>query len=159
MPDKQLPFDLANVPDGYWERATNPGRLRDLKTSGSRDVVPLPPHMIRIDPTHNPRDYRLPENRAHLDALAISVIKKHGKEGARMILEKKVEEAKAAGKKKAARDTKAPKNPVKDAAFSLCKSLEDSDVTDLDNTDVEYISVDRKKVKALFRAVYPDGRK
>lgn len=64
-----MPYDLANVPVGYWDRATNPQRMRDMKISGSRDVMPIPPNAIKVDPSHNPRDYRLPENRAHLDDL------------------------------------------------------------------------------------------
>lgn len=64
-----LPYDLRNVPEGYFDRATNPTRMRDMKTTGSRDVIPVPPSLIKVDPLHNPRDYRLPENRAHLDDL------------------------------------------------------------------------------------------
>ena len=296
MPEaKQLPFDLANVPDGYWDRATNPQRLRDLKTSGSRDVMPIPPNMIRIDPEHNPRDYRLPENRAHLNSLkesirnvgikealkcrweklnaddrtkscivvdgecrlravleliaeghqiatvpvmqedcddegeriinaivyntgkplskwelgggfrklikikgwskeliakstgypvafvteaieldkcpedvkfllseqavtpslAIAVIKKHGKEGAALILKQKAEKAKAEGKKTAARETKPPTNPIKDAAQALIKTLSTADIADLDEPSVEFISVSRKKLRALYLAFNP----
>lgn len=66
---QEIPFDLANVPEGYWERALNPTRMRDMKTAGSQDVIPVPPSIIKVDPDHNPRDYRLPENRAHLDDL------------------------------------------------------------------------------------------
>lgn len=286
-----LPFDLANVPDGYWDRATNPQRLRDLKTAGSRDVVPIPPNMIRVDPNHNPRDYRLPENRAHLDelklsireegvkipllcrwdfldpgdktkscividgecrlrccleliqegveiatvpvlqddsksesdrllnailantgkplskwelggafrrfqklgwslellvkktgyterfvkeavelsdapddvkyllseqavtpSLALSQIRKSGS-GASLILKQKVEQAKAAGKSKAARDTKAPRNQLKDAAVALFKTFSEQEIADLDNTEVEFFSVDRKRLRTLYRAL------
>jgi ParB/RepB/Spo0J family partition protein len=47
-------------------------RLRDLKVS-ARDQLMLDPHIIRIDKDHNPRDYTLPENREHLDALKVSI--------------------------------------------------------------------------------------
>lgn len=67
-----MPYDLANVPDGYFDRATNPERLRDLKT-GARDMFSIPPSMILVEQGHNPRDYRLPENRAHLDELKRSI--------------------------------------------------------------------------------------
>jgi len=67
-----LPYDLANVPDGYWDRATNPDRLRDLKT-GARDMFAIPPSMICVEEGHNPRNYSLPENRAHLDELKRSI--------------------------------------------------------------------------------------
>ena len=67
-----LPYDLANVPGGYWDRATNPDRLRDLKT-GARDMFAIPPSMICVEEGHNPRNYSLPENRAHLDELKRSI--------------------------------------------------------------------------------------
>ena len=47
-------------------------RLRDLKTS-TRDQIMLDPRIIVIEKGHNPRDYRLPENRAHLNALKASI--------------------------------------------------------------------------------------
>jgi ParB/RepB/Spo0J family partition protein len=67
-----LPYDLANAPDGYFDRATNPERLRDLKT-GSRDMFSVPPSMICVEEDHNPRNYNLTENRAHLDELKRSI--------------------------------------------------------------------------------------
>ena len=67
-----LPYDLANVPEGYFDRATNPERLRDLKT-GARDMFSIPPSMICVEEGHNPRNYSLPENRAHLDELKRSI--------------------------------------------------------------------------------------
>ena len=67
-----LPYDLANVPDGYWDRATNPDRLRDLKT-GARDMFAIPPSMVCVEEGHNVRRYDLPENRAHLDELKRSI--------------------------------------------------------------------------------------
>ena len=67
-----LPYDLKNVPDGYWERATNPDRLRDLKT-GARDMFSVPPSMICVEEGHNPRRYDLAENQAHLDELKRSI--------------------------------------------------------------------------------------
>lgn len=33
----------------------------------------MDPRLIRIEKGHNPRDYRLPENRAHLDSLKVSI--------------------------------------------------------------------------------------
>jgi ParB-like chromosome segregation protein Spo0J len=69
-----LPYDLANVPEGYWERATDPTRLRDLKTQGSRDVFPLPPSMIRVEEGHNPRIFsNVAGNREHIDSLKRSI--------------------------------------------------------------------------------------
>jgi ParB-like chromosome segregation protein Spo0J len=47
-------------------------RLKDLKTS-VRDQVMIDPRIIIIDDGHNPRDYNLPENHAHLDALKRSI--------------------------------------------------------------------------------------
>ena len=47
-------------------------RLRDLKTS-ARDQLMIDPRIIIIDDGHNPRDYNLPENHAHLDALKRSI--------------------------------------------------------------------------------------
>lgn len=51
-------------------------RLRDLKT-GVRDTIYIDPRIIEIEPGHNPRNYDLQENRAHLDQLKAS-IKQHG---------------------------------------------------------------------------------
>ena len=47
-------------------------RLRDLKV-GVRDMIMLAPQTIRIEKNHNPRDYRLAENHAHLDELKLSI--------------------------------------------------------------------------------------
>lgn len=47
-------------------------RLRDLKV-GVRDMIMLSPQTIRIEKNHNPRDYRLAENHAHLDELKLSI--------------------------------------------------------------------------------------
>lgn len=55
---------------------TQPTRLRDLAI-GRTDLMKMDPATIRIEKGHNPRDYRLPENRAHLDSLKISIAK-HG---------------------------------------------------------------------------------
>ena len=65
---KALPFDLANLPTDYWARATEPDRMRDMGI-GRKDVMLIPPSVIKVDPNHNPRDYRLKENRDHLDDL------------------------------------------------------------------------------------------
>lgn len=55
---------------------TKASRLRDLKT-GVRDTIYIDPRIIEIEPGHNPRNYDLLENRAHLDQLKAS-IKQHG---------------------------------------------------------------------------------
>lgn len=47
-------------------------RLRDLKVS-ARDQIMLKPTDIEIEDGHNPRNYHLPENRAHLDELKKSI--------------------------------------------------------------------------------------
>jgi ParB-like chromosome segregation protein Spo0J len=47
-------------------------RLRDLKTS-ARDQLMIDPRIIVIDDAFNPRNYDLPENHAHLDALKRSI--------------------------------------------------------------------------------------
>ena len=47
-------------------------RLRDLKTS-ARDQLMIDPRIIIIDDGQNPRNYDLPENHAHLDALKRSI--------------------------------------------------------------------------------------
>jgi ParB/RepB/Spo0J family partition protein len=47
-------------------------RLRDLKET-ARDMFMIDPRNIIIDDGMNPRDYTLPENRAHLDALKESI--------------------------------------------------------------------------------------
>jgi ParB/RepB/Spo0J family partition protein len=50
----------------------NINRLRDLKTS-ARDQLMIDPRIILIDDSFNPRNYDLPENHAHLDALKRSI--------------------------------------------------------------------------------------
>jgi ParB-like chromosome segregation protein Spo0J len=47
-------------------------RLRDLK-EGVRDMPMIDPRIIVVEDGHNPRDYTLPENRAHLDELKASI--------------------------------------------------------------------------------------
>ena len=47
-------------------------RLRDLRQS-SRDLFLFDPNVIKIEDGHNPRNYELPENRAHLDELKDSI--------------------------------------------------------------------------------------
>ena len=47
-------------------------RLRDLKTS-ARDQLMIDPRIIVVEDDHNPRNYELPENRAHLDELKASI--------------------------------------------------------------------------------------
>ena len=46
-------------------------RLKDL--GQARDAIWLDPRIILIDDHFNPRDYNLPENHAHLDALKRSI--------------------------------------------------------------------------------------
>jgi ParB/RepB/Spo0J family partition protein len=47
-------------------------RLRDLRLS-ARDQFMLDPKIIVVEDGHNPRDYNIPENRAHLDDLKASI--------------------------------------------------------------------------------------
>ena len=47
-------------------------RLRDLKES-ARDQLMIDPRIILVDDNFNPRNYDLPENRAHLDELKHSI--------------------------------------------------------------------------------------
>jgi ParB/RepB/Spo0J family partition protein len=47
-------------------------RLRDLKI-GARDMFTVDPEVIVTEDKFNPRNYRLPENRAHLDELKESI--------------------------------------------------------------------------------------
>jgi len=47
-------------------------RLRDLG-SGRRDAIMMDPRIIQIEKAFNPRDYRLKENREHLDELKASI--------------------------------------------------------------------------------------
>ena len=56
----------------YNESTKTINRLRDLKTS-ARDQLMIDPRIIIIDDGHNPRNYDLPENHAHLDALKRSI--------------------------------------------------------------------------------------
>ena len=48
-----------------------PTRLKDLGTR--TDAIKLDPRIIVIEEGHNPRDYKLAENRAHLDNLKASI--------------------------------------------------------------------------------------
>ena len=50
----------------------NVTRLRDLRLS-ARDQFMLDPRIIIVEDGHNPRDYTIPENRAHLDDLKSSI--------------------------------------------------------------------------------------
>ena len=47
-------------------------RLRDLRLS-ARDQFMIDPRIIAVEDGHNPRDYNIPENRAHLDDLKASI--------------------------------------------------------------------------------------
>lgn len=47
-------------------------RLRDLG-QGRRDAIMIDPRIIEVESGHNPRNYNLPENRAHLDELKASI--------------------------------------------------------------------------------------
>ena len=72
-----MPVTLAEVVEDSstftaHEPAKNVTRLRDLK-SGVRDMIMIDPRIIIIDDGHNPRNYELPENHAHLDALKRSI--------------------------------------------------------------------------------------
>jgi ParB-like chromosome segregation protein Spo0J len=48
-------------------------RFRDFFTTRKDLGGHMDPRLIRIEKGHNPRDYRLPENRAHLDSLKVSI--------------------------------------------------------------------------------------
>ena len=68
-------FDAALNSTPVTEPAANGNtvkRLRDLKTS-ARDQLMIDPRIILIDDSFNPRNYDLPENHAHLDALKRSI--------------------------------------------------------------------------------------
>jgi ParB/RepB/Spo0J family partition protein len=52
--------------------AKEPKRLRDLRSS-MRDQIMFDPRIIVVEDGHNPRDYTIPENRAHLDDLKASI--------------------------------------------------------------------------------------
>jgi hypothetical protein len=52
-------------------------RFHDFFTTRKELGGFMDPRLIRIEKGHNPRDYRLPENRAHLDSLKVSIAK-HG---------------------------------------------------------------------------------
>jgi ParB-like chromosome segregation protein Spo0J len=75
MATAQVSYDLpATMPISLVTGASTKDvtRLRDLKTS-ARDQLMIDPRIIIIDDGHNPRDYNLPENHAHLDALKRSI--------------------------------------------------------------------------------------
>lgn len=48
-------------------------RLRDLQVDGRQDMSKIDPRVIVVEEGHNPRDYSLPENRAHLENLKASI--------------------------------------------------------------------------------------
>lgn len=60
--------------DGAVHETTNKNvtRLRDLRLS-ARDQFMIDPRIIVVEDGHNPRDYNIPENRAHLDDLKASI--------------------------------------------------------------------------------------
>lgn len=66
-----MPVTMAEsvFPDATEKQVT---RLRDLKTS-ARDQLMIDPRIILVDEGHNPRNYTLAENRAHLDELKRSI--------------------------------------------------------------------------------------
>jgi ParB/RepB/Spo0J family partition protein len=55
------------------EPAKDISRFRDFFTTRKDLGGFMDPRLIRIEKGHNPRDYRLPENRAHLDSLKVSI--------------------------------------------------------------------------------------
>jgi ParB/RepB/Spo0J family partition protein len=63
-----MPVSMIEVDEP--QRVIN--RLRDLKTS-ARDQLMIDPRIILVDDGQNPRNYNLPENRAHLDELKKSI--------------------------------------------------------------------------------------
>lgn len=54
------------------ETIKNVTRLRDLRLS-ARDQFMIDPRIIVVEDGHNPRNYSIPENRAHLDDLKASI--------------------------------------------------------------------------------------
>jgi ParB/RepB/Spo0J family partition protein len=60
----------ATAPAG--DVVKNVTRLRDLRLS-ARDQFMIDPRIIVVEDGHNPRDYNIPENRAHLDDLKASI--------------------------------------------------------------------------------------
>jgi ParB-like chromosome segregation protein Spo0J len=58
--------------DGTETKPVEVNRLRGLKES-ARDQLMIDPRIIVIEDGHNPRNYDLPENRAHLDELKQSI--------------------------------------------------------------------------------------
>ena len=54
--------------------ASHPSRLRSLDVAKVTDLIWLPPQTIKIQDGHNPRDYNLPHNRAHLDSLKLQIL-------------------------------------------------------------------------------------
>ena len=48
-------------------------RIKDIEGVKTADANKVPVSLIRIEKGHNPRDYRLPENRLHLDELKASI--------------------------------------------------------------------------------------
>jgi ParB/RepB/Spo0J family partition protein len=65
---------LATVASAAVHETTNKNvtRLRDLRLS-ARDQFMIDPRIIVVEDGHNPRDYNIPENRAHLDDLKSSI--------------------------------------------------------------------------------------
>jgi hypothetical protein len=55
------------------EPAKDINRFRDFFITRKDLGGFMDPRLIRIEKGHNPRDYRLPENRAHLDSLKVSI--------------------------------------------------------------------------------------
>lgn len=75
-----IPMDITSIveattssrPQIVSEPSKEVNRLRDLKTS-ARDQLMIDPRIIVVDDGHNPRNYVLTENRAHLDELKRSI--------------------------------------------------------------------------------------
>ena len=68
-----MPVDMIGVEESA---SVNPAesKVKRLKDLGmARDAIWIDPRIILIDDHFNPRDYNLPENHAHLDALKRSI--------------------------------------------------------------------------------------
>jgi hypothetical protein len=68
----EMELAQAMVPPQAAKPAKEPKRLRDLRSS-MRDQMMFDPRIIVVEDGHNPRDYTIPENRAHLDDLKASI--------------------------------------------------------------------------------------
>jgi len=72
MATQEIVTDAAVAAALVANSGKNITRLRDLRLS-ARDQFMIDPRIIVVEDGHNPRDYAIPENRAHLDDLKASI--------------------------------------------------------------------------------------